>query len=296
MDDKTKEIQKWWNDNPFTLGVATGDYRKRDLVGRIAEEKMNAEYFTEIDRRFRKHSGWGGQAENEPLLSKLVDYSLLKDRLVLDIATGSGIFAVAFASGGADVVAIDLTDYAVKQTEKNFKTRGLKGKVIQMDAQNLDFPNDSFDFVNAWGCLMHMPDTEKAISEIFRVLKPGGTALAYMYNKSSWPFWFNIIFLRGVLLGGLVRYRGDLTRLTSRWSDGASEGGNMLTKFYTPNEARNMFQGAGFSEAESFPWDIGYEPDHWPARRAPIFKYLPKAVKAWMAKRWGYGLIVKAKK
>ena len=85
---------------------------------------------------------------------------------------------------------------------------------------------------------MHMPDTAGAIREIYRVTKHGGRTLAYMYNKSSWPFWFNLILLKGIVLGGLVRFRGDITRLASRYSDGYTTGGNPLTKFYKPKMLR----------------------------------------------------------
>jgi ubiquinone/menaquinone biosynthesis C-methylase UbiE len=293
MDKKTREIQEWWDNNPFTLGVA-GNYDTQDLVGRAPSEKMDLKFFEEIERRFRKHSGTGAQGVGEPLLKKLLPTSL-KDKKVLDIATGSGLFAVQFVKDGADVTAIDLTNYAVMESKTNLRLRNLSAEVLQMDAQNMTFPDNSFDFVNAWGCLMHMPDTDKAVGEIYRVLKPGGSTLAYMYNKSSWPFWFNIIVLRGILLLGLLRF-GSVVKLTSRYSDGASTGGNMLTKFYTPSEAKKIFQNAGFKQVETFPWDIGYEPNHWPMRSFPVFKFLPQKIKSWMAKRWGYGLIVKAKK
>lgn len=203
---------------------------------------------------------------------------------------------VTYAKAGAEVTGIDLTDFAVKHATKNLEFRGLKGTVLKMDAQSLQFPDASFDFVCAWGCLMHMPDTEKAIREINRVLKPGGRVLAYMYNKSSWPFWFNIILVRGILMGKLIKYGFNITRLTSRYSDGNSVGGNMLTKFYTPGEAQRMFLAAGFTKAASAPWELPAEPNGWPMRVLPVFKHLPTAIKRYMAKRWGYGLIIKAEK
>lgn len=295
MDEKTKEIQDWWDKNPFTLGVATGAYKNRDLVGRVDSEKMDLKFFQEIERRFRKHIGTGSQDLNKPLLSKFMSEDL-NGKDVLDIATGSGLFAVSFAERGANVTAIDLTKYAVLETKTNFELRNLKGNIMQMDAQRMTFQDKSFDFVNAWGCLMHMPDTEGAIKEIYRVLRPSGSALAYMYNKSSWPFWFNTILVKGILMGDLIKYKFDITKLTSRYSDGASVGGNMLTKFYRPKDVRVMFKNAGFNKVDVLPLQIDHEPNHWPIRQVPVFKYLPQNVKSWMAKRWGYGLVVRASK
>lgn len=290
---KTEEVKQWWENNPFAFGVSN---KKGDQVGTIPIGKMNLNYFEEIEKRFRKHSRGGGQEDRAPLLSKLIDYDWINGKKGLDIATGSGFSLVSFVKGGAEMVGIDLTPFAVEHSKKNLEIRGLKAKVLQMDAQQLGFHESSFDFVNAWGCLMHMPHTEKAISEIYRVLRPRGKILAYMYNKSSWPFWFNIIFLRGVLLLGLIRFHGDVTKLTSRYSDGYSRGGNPMTKFYSPTEARKMFLKAGFRNVQASPWGLPDEPDHWPLRSFPIFKYFPNKIKSFMSKRWGYGLIVKAEK
>lgn len=287
----TRDVRAWWDQNPFAFGVSN---TKRDQVGTVPPSEMNLQYFKEVERRFRKHHRFAAQADGEPLLSNLVDYSTLRGKRVLDIATGSGFLAVGLAEAGAMVTAVDLTPFAVEHARRNFKVRKLPGTVLEMDAQNMSFPDESFDLVIAWGCLMHMPDTERAIRELRRVLRPGGQAIAYMYNKNSWPYWFNIIFLRGILMGGLLRYRFDTVRLTSRYSDGYSLGGNPLTKFYAPSDVAGMFREAGFSGVESKPWVLPEEPNSWPLRSLPIFKFLPMFVKRRIA-YFGYGLIVKAR-
>lgn len=292
-DNLNKKISDWWDSHPFTLGISG---ESSDLVGRVDLSKMDLNYFQEIERKFRKHCQGGAQKDGAPLLSNLVDYDWLRQKKVLDIATGSGFAMAAFIQGGANVIGIDLTDFAVTQTKRNLICKNLKGEVIKMDAQQMKFNDESFDFVNAWGCLMHMPDTQKAVNEIYRVLKSDGRMLAYMYNKNSWPFWFNLVFLRGILLGQLIRYEFDINRLTSRFSDGFSVGGNPLAKFYTPRQAAKFFRNAGFSKVEAFSWQLPHEPDHWPMKKFPIFRYLPRQIKNFMSKRWGYGLIVKAEK
>jgi ubiquinone/menaquinone biosynthesis C-methylase UbiE len=287
----TKSVRSWWDQHPFAFGVSN---KNRDQVGTIPLERMNRAYFDEVERRFRKHHRFAAQADKAPLLSNLINYSKIRGKRVLDIATGSGFLAVQFAKAGAQVTAIDLTPFAVEHARKNFAVRNVPGVVLEADAQQLPFEDQSFDIVMAWGCLMHMPDTERAIREIQRVLRPGGQAVAYMYNKNSWPFWFNIIFLRGVLLGGLVRYRFDVTKLTSRYSDGYSLGGNPLTKFYSPNDVRGMFREAGFAEVTAKPWVLPEEPNSWPLRSLPLGKYLPMFIKRRIA-YFGYGLIVTAR-
>ena len=80
-----------------------------------------------------------------------MNYDWLKGKDVLDIAVGSGFSLVSFAKGGARVTGIDITDYAVLESEKNLELRNLAGIVLKMDAQSLSFDDNSFDFVNAWG-------------------------------------------------------------------------------------------------------------------------------------------------
>ncbi len=151
QEQKTKEVQAWWDKNPFTLGAATGDYKGHDLVGRIPEEKIDLHYFQEVDRRFRKHSGTGAQEDGKPLLSTLIDYQYIRGKKVLDIAVGTGLHSTAFAEQGGEVVGIDLTPFAVMQASKNLELRHVKGSMMQMDAQHMTFSSGSFDFVNAWG-------------------------------------------------------------------------------------------------------------------------------------------------
>lgn len=288
----TNDVENWWNDNPFAFGVSNTE---GDQVGTIPFEEMDLAYFEEVERRFRKHHRDAAQDAGEPLFSKIVDLDSLKGKKVLDIAVGSGFSMVPFIEAGADVTGIDLTNFGVKHATRNLEIRGLPGTVKKMDAQELQFPDESFDFVNAWGCFMHMPDTEGAIKEACRVLKPGGKLMAYMYNKKSWPYWFNIYFVRGILMLGLIRYQGDTVKLSSRYSDGYTRGGNARTEFYNPEDVDVMLKNAGFTTYKTDPWVLRHAPDQWPMRSIPIFRYLPDSIKFRMA-RYGYGLIVHAQK
>lgn len=290
----TLDVERWWNDHPFSFGFGN---TQGDQVGTIEIDKMDRAYFDDIERRFRKHARGGAQEEGAPLFSKLINYETqVRNKRVLDIATGSGFATVALIQGGAaKVTGIDLTDFAVAHTRKNLQVRGLSAEIHKMDAQHLTFPDQSFDYVNAWGCLMHMPDTEGAIKEIYRVLAPGGSTMAYMYNKDSWPYWFNIIVVRGILMLGFLRYGFDTVRLTSRYSDGHSIGGNMLTKFYSKKAAKQMYEAAGFTDVKVEPFVLTQAVDQWPMRQIPLFKYLPQTIKNKMA-RFGYAFIVTAHK
>jgi ubiquinone/menaquinone biosynthesis C-methylase UbiE len=283
--DLTKEVETWWNTHPFTYagleGTGWQDLSQADL-----------RFFENIERKLRKQ-GPGYQAAGAPLMSNFIDYSRLKGKTVLDVASGTGVMTVEFARQGADVTAIDLTDYGVEATTRNLKCRGLSGQVLKMDAQNMTFADASFDFVCAQGCLMHMPDTPKAVREIHRVLKPGGGVYAWLYHK-GWYYWVNVLLVRGILLGRLAKYGFSVTRLTSRYTDGSTGEGNPHTKFFSRRQLREMFASAGFRDVEAARIYNPIEMDGWPAVKVPIGKMLPASVRKAIGSRAGLGVRVSA--
>ncbi len=280
---ETKKVEVWWDNNPFTYNGAVG-------VGKIAQtdDDFTIKYFDKIEQRFIKHSGGSLQEKGQPIFSKFVDYASLKEKSVLDIAVGSGFSAVTYARAGALVTGIDLTDYAVLQTKKNFELRGLTGTILKMDAQRLLFPDNSFDFVSAHGCLMHMPNTQGAVKEIIRVLKPGGKIYVWMYHR-GWYFWFNLMFLRGIIFGELFRNGFDVLKMTSKYTDGLPTGGNMHTKMFSRNGFRKLFESAGFSKVHVV---TNYNPNEWeyawPVVSFPIGKLVPVPIRRFLSEKVGF--------
>ncbi|HVF26372.1 MAG TPA: methyltransferase domain-containing protein [Anaerolineales bacterium] len=101
-----------------------------------------------------------------------------KGAKVLDVACGRGavLFPAAECVGpNGHVTGIDLADGMARETQVEIQRRGLnQAEARQMDAENLTFPDSSFDFVLCGFSLQFFPYLDRALSEFRRVLKPAG--------------------------------------------------------------------------------------------------------------------------
>lgn len=105
--------------------------------------------------------------------------------VVLDIATGAGHTALAFAPHVQQVVAYDLTEAMLAETARNATERGLTNVVTrQGPAEKLPFPDAAFDIVTVRLASHHFADNAAAMREMARVAKPRGR-VAVVDNYSS---------------------------------------------------------------------------------------------------------------
>lgn len=98
---------------------------------------------------------------------------------ILDIGTGTGFFAILMAHLGHRVTGIDLTPAMLEEASAMASGLGLDIDFRQMDAQQLVFPDGTFDVVLSRNLTWTLPEPEKAYAEWYRVLKPGGILLNF---------------------------------------------------------------------------------------------------------------------
>lgn len=100
------------------------------------------------------------------------------DERVLDLATGGGHTALAFAPRVCEVVASDLTPKMLAAAEEFVSGKDVANvRFEQADAEDLPFEDESFDVVTCRIAAHHFPEPRKFVSEAARVLKPGGIFL-----------------------------------------------------------------------------------------------------------------------
>jgi ubiquinone/menaquinone biosynthesis C-methylase UbiE len=165
---------------------------------------------------------------------------------VLEIGIGMGTDNLNLARRGANMHGIDLTPRNLEITKKRLSLYGLNSQLVTADAENLPYADNSMDFIYSFGVIHHSPDTERIISEIHRVLKPGGRCWVTVYNKNSIFFWWSVFFVYYLLLGGWCRrtLKQQLSLIEYPNTDQ-----NMVIRLYTQKQFRALFRN--FSEIRS---------------------------------------------
>ncbi len=136
---------------------------------------VRAQYATE-DRLETRRSVWHPTADGRvPATEALraIDRALVGDAAILEIGCGTGEMAEELnALPGVTLIATDLSERFVELTA----ARGVDAR--KADICYLPFDDDSFDVVYAGWMLYHVRDLERALNEVRRVLRPGGTFVA----------------------------------------------------------------------------------------------------------------------
>lgn len=170
--------------------------------------------------------------------------SKLKGKKFLEIGCGGGGHSSFFKKMGAIITSIDLTPERVISTAKKFSLIEPidQGLVCVADAENLPFGNDTFDIVYSNGVLHHSENTDKCIEEVYRVLKPNGTAVIMLYSRHSAQFWANT-FIKAIITGEFFKFKEP--EWLGRLSEGKPKFGvtkNPLTRVYSSKQIRKTFK------------------------------------------------------
>jgi ubiquinone/menaquinone biosynthesis C-methylase UbiE len=116
------------------------------------------------------------------------------DDIVLDIACGKGAVTFPIAanlSGKGHIYAIDFSQKMIQECKEVMKSLNHQNiEFLEMDAENLEFPDNSIDKIVSGFGLFFLPDIEKGLREIRRVLKPGGLMVFSSWNNEFQLKWY----------------------------------------------------------------------------------------------------------
>lgn len=170
--------------------------------------------------------------EREPEIAAFADFDHWRGRQVLEIGVGIGADFVRFRKAGADAVGLDLSVRSLALARQNAEINHVLPALLKGDAEALPFADRTFDLVYSWGVLHHTPDTEYAIREVHRVLKPGSECRVMLYHRRS------LLALQCYLRYGLGMLRpfAPISELIAKHIESPG------TKAFTYSEARDLFR------------------------------------------------------
>ena len=224
----------------LTIGEVRSYWGKKNIPQQwySKKEPFTLAWFNELS--FKRYSRY------YPHIKQWAEFEYHPGEEVLEIGVGIGTDLVEYAKGGAVVSGVDLGKDQVMLTKLNLDLHKLPYKEIKEgNIENLPFPDNSFDVVLCIGVVHHTPDSQKAIDEIYRVLKPDGQAMILVYAR-GWKHYIKRCLIHGLLLGKWMKYGFDWKKVYSEVSE--VHGSAPKTDIYTRCQVKKMF--AKFGDVE----------------------------------------------
>lgn len=193
-------------------------------------DRYTKEYFDEIE---------ASRYTIQPWLKENLLALQLKDKNVLEIGFGMGTDHLMMARLGAVMHGIDITPGNREITNRRFEIYQYQTELTTGDAETLPYSSDSMDFVYSFGVLHHTPNMEKAINEVYRVLKPGGECYIAVYNKNS-IFYKWSICINEWLMGR--QYKKYTLKQRLSLIEYPNDNPNLVVKLHTKSDLKRIFK------------------------------------------------------
>lgn len=276
LSEAQKKNVNWWEENPMTY----------DWEGTLKVAQGSPEWYDEIDRRLLSCSYFAKGPQGEPF-GRFMKPEYLKGKDVLEVGCGMGTHASMLVRAGARLTAIDLTERAIAVTRRRFEMFGLQGNIRRADAEQMPFADRSFDFVWSWGVIHHSSQFERCLSEVARVLRPGGRLMLMVYYRPCIVYYVNNGFIRGILMGQLLRK--PLQQIYEDATDG------FYARVFNKRELRGQLTGA-FKDVNIHV--LGLKAELFPIPRTRFKEKLEELTPDWLASlvldRWGSMIVAEA--
>jgi ubiquinone/menaquinone biosynthesis C-methylase UbiE len=178
----------------------------------------------------------------------------VKGKKMLEAGCGGGHLYTELSLLGADIVGLDQTPNSLEHIRKLFEEYEVKPKLVNGNIEEIPFKENTFDIVTSMGVIHHTPRTQKALNNLARVTKKGGTVHIMVYHKHSvWNYVKNVLRigcknskLFSKLIFTLTRYWMGITASQSNQETVFRDNMvNAITKSYSAKELRKMSKRAG---------------------------------------------------
>jgi len=275
--------------NAETKAGGSLEHYKRQAQAQWDRDPCGSHYVK--DKAVHGTLAWFKEAERyrhevyAPWMREVMEFDRHRGKEVLEIGGGMGTDLAQFAAAGSFVTDLDLSEGHLRLARENFRLRGLQGSFLHGDAESLPFPDSSFDVVYSNGVLHHIPDTQRVIEEIHRVLRPGGKAIIMVYALWSLHYWYRLFYKIGIESGELKRR--SMHEIMSRSVELSEAGSRPLVKVYTTKELKRMF--GGFIGLKICRRQMVQE-------ELQVFPLLRTLTAGWVGRFLGWNLVLKAVK
>jgi ubiquinone/menaquinone biosynthesis C-methylase UbiE len=196
-----------------------------------------------------------------PYLFDYLPVATLPGKRILEIGLGYGTLGQLVAGLGTDYTGLDIAATPVSMMQRRLTWLGLdedSARAIQGSALEMPFEDASFDMVYAIGSLHHTGDLPRALAEVRRVLRPGGTTVFMVYNARSFRRATMRVRTAKEQARGRLRDRGASER--ARYDTNSAGDAAPHTDFVTRRWLRTTLRDLGYSEmrVQARNWDDMY--------------------------------------
>jgi ubiquinone/menaquinone biosynthesis C-methylase UbiE len=117
----------------------------------------------------------------------LASWNIAPGEKMLDVGCGAGQTAIPAAKNGVKVTGVDIASNLIEQARSRAQGEGLDAKFEEGDAEQLNFPDASFDVVVSLIGAMFAPQPDKVAAELLRVCRPGGRIIMGNWTPQGLP-------------------------------------------------------------------------------------------------------------